>query len=169
MGSTREKGKIPHSEWPKILARYNGGETIASIGRAYKCTGPAIRYIVKRTASVRTGKPGSSLSRKAVVPSSDRSTVMSLPLDRAASVRDEILGDDLRQRVSGDIASFLVALDQVVLEGSSRSAVVLQEATDRLMRSTARIRLELERMLSASKGAGPGKAAREKILSLPNA
>jgi hypothetical protein len=94
---------------------------------------------------------------------------MSLPLDRAASVRDEILGDDLRQRVSGDIASFLVALDQVVLEGSSRSAVVLQEATDRLMRSTARIRLELERMLSASKGAGPGKAAREKILSLPNA
>ena len=55
MAGTREKGKIPHGEWAKILARYRGGETIARIGRDYGCTPPAIRYIIKRSGGVLKG------------------------------------------------------------------------------------------------------------------
>src|SRR6185437_13928674 len=48
MSNPREKGKIPHSEWPEIHMRYGKGESLASIARDYRCTAPAIRYIVKR-------------------------------------------------------------------------------------------------------------------------
>jgi hypothetical protein len=68
-----------------------------------------------------------------------------------------VLGAELRERVSADIASFLVALDQVV-EGSAKSAVELQDATDRLMRSTARVRLELERLLAREQASKPARA-----------
>jgi hypothetical protein len=59
----------------------------------------------------------------------------------------DVLGAELRKRVSGDLASFLVALDQVVDGGSVQSLTDLQEATDRLMRSVARTRMEIERLL----------------------
>lgn len=156
MGSTREKGKIHRSEWPKILARYNGGETIASIGRAYGCTAPAIRYIVKRSGTLK-GEPerrGVSEGAKASRQPTSRSNLRPVGSGDAAepvAVRRgprtgaQILGQELRKRVSSDVASFLVAFDQVVLEGSIGSLAELQEATDRLMRSTARVRLELER------------------------
>ena len=60
----------------------------------------------------------------------------------------DILGPELRTRVSSDVALFLVALDHAVIDGSAESVAQLQDATDRLMRSTARTRLELERLLS---------------------
>ncbi len=72
------------------------------------------------------------------------------PLIAAPSERpapNAVLPPELRQRVSGDVASFLVALDHMVLEGSLESVAGLQEATDQLMRSVARTRLELERLL----------------------
>ena len=166
MGSTREKGKIPHTEWPKIVARYNGGETIASIGRAYGCTAPAIRYIVKRSGTLK-GESGGKRTSSRLTPSrqhesqldalsaSDGGGVLPLAVARAGRpVGRQVLGAELRRRVSGDVASFLVALDQAVLGGSVEAIADLQEATDRLMRSTARTRLELERLLSSYEGAG---------------
>ena len=162
MASARTKGKIPHSEWPKILARYSGGETIASIGRDYGCTAPAIRYIVKRSGNLgdRPGRDGStppSTERKgwttASTAGSDRDARVSTFATRVSG--DWMLGAELRRRVTGDVASFLVALDQAMIEGSSESVVELQEATDRLMRSTARIRLELERVSGEEKLAAP--------------
>ena len=165
MGSTREKGKIPHSEWPKIVARYNGGETIASIGRAYSCTAPAIRYIVKRSGTLKS-EPSRRRTASRLNPSrQDAAQLESLSaagdsgVPRLAAARlgrtggRQILGAELRRRVGGDVASFLVALDQAVLDGSVESIANLQEATDRLMRSTARTRLELERLLSSYEGA----------------
>jgi hypothetical protein len=77
--------------------------------------------------------------------------------------RGHVLGPELRQRVSGDVASFLVALDHAVLEGSLESVANLQEATDRLMRSTARTRLELEQLLNGQETAGMREKSRRKV------
>lgn len=174
MGSTREKGKIPHSEWPKIVARYNGGETIASIGRAYGCTAPAIRYIVKRSGTLK-GEAGRRRMISRLNPSRQHTTQLDalsaaedggvLPVAVARAGRTmgrQVLGVELRKRVSGDVATFLVALDQAVLDGSVEGIANLQEATDRLMRSTARTRLELERLLSSYEGAAAEEDVRDK-------
>jgi hypothetical protein len=169
MGSTREKGKIPHSEWPKILARYNSGETIASIGRVYGCTAPAIRYIVKRSGPLKdqpSRRPISDVSKAPRREGSLAAETGQLPsMGRAKLTRGpQILSEELRKRVSSDVALFLVALDQAVVDGSVASISSLQEATDRLMRSTARTRLELERMLSGYGSAGVQRDSREEIL-----
>lgn len=169
MAGDREKGKIAHSEWSKIVARYRAGETIAQIGRDYGCTAPAIRYIVKRTGAFHAGAEGGTGAERASKLQPSRSAAAEAVTARAGGAsaggarQDRILGTELRQRVSGDIASFLVALDQAVIEGSPRSAAELQEATDRLMRSTARVRLELERLLTGEQR--PARAVKAQAAS----
>lgn len=149
MAAKREKGKIPHAEWPNILAKYGKGETMAQIGREYGCTAPAIRYIIKRSGLLKGGA-GDERAPKGDGPSRQHdpaaAPAMVMPSWRAS--HGHVLGPELRQRVSGDVASFLVALDHAVLQGSLESVANLQEATDRLMRSTARTRLELEQLLN---------------------
>lgn len=142
MTGKREKGKIPRREWPIISARYSKGETMAQIARAYGCTAPAIRYILRRS-----GLPNDEAGVGAVI--SHGSAARPASSTSLRSIRGHVLGPELRQRVSGDVASFLVALDYVDIEGTHESVANLQEATDRLMRSAARTRLELERLLSA--------------------
>src|ERR1700693_1454439 len=44
-----KRGKIPQSDWPLIMARYDAGETLASIARTYDCSPPAISYVVSRS------------------------------------------------------------------------------------------------------------------------
>jgi hypothetical protein len=161
MANLREKGKISRSEWPNILARYDKGETIAQIGRDYGCTAPAIRYIIKRSGLLKSAAPTAGGSRQPIGARRRESSTsvranrqtMVVPPKRAAP--EDILGAELRQRVSGDVASFLVALDQAVLDGSFESVASLQEATDRLMRSAARTRLELARLLGSRDMAEP--------------
>ena len=148
MANLREKGKIPRNEWPKILAKYGKGETIAQIGRDYGCTAPAIRYIIKRSGMLKPATAGDG-SRQQVTGRRESSTSVRGSIRTMVHASPEqILGQELRQRVGGDVAAFLVALDQAVLDGSHESIASLQEATDRLMRSTARTRLELDRLLS---------------------
>jgi transposase-like protein len=53
MEKSSKRGKIPQSDWPLIMARYEAGETLASIARTYDCSPPAISYIVSRNR----GKP----------------------------------------------------------------------------------------------------------------
>ena len=48
MEKASKRGKIPQSDWPLIMARYEAGETLASIARTYDCSPPAISYIVSR-------------------------------------------------------------------------------------------------------------------------
>src|SRR5258708_11577242 len=67
MANPRTKGKIPHGEWPQILAKYARGETIAQIGRDYGCTAPAIRYIIRRSGTLK-GESG----RKVLQPRASR-------------------------------------------------------------------------------------------------
>ncbi len=38
--------KIPQGEWSAIAARYAQGESISAIARTYRCTPPAIHYIL---------------------------------------------------------------------------------------------------------------------------
>ena len=65
----------------------------------------------------------------------------------AIMVNGDVLGANLRKRVSGDLATFLVALDHVVSHDSIENLTELQDATDCLMRSIARTRIEVERLL----------------------
>jgi hypothetical protein len=153
-----EKGKIPRTEWPKILALYAGGATIAEIGRRYGCTAPAIRYIIKRNGMLKGHATGESL------PAGPGGQQNAKGADRLARPRvadgrslappaglpgRDILGPDLRGRLSGTIASFLVSLDQAIVSGSPKSLIDLVEASDLLMRSIARTRIEIERRLAA--------------------
>src|ERR1700731_2643328 len=49
MEKSSKRGKIPQSDWPLIMSRYEAGETLASIARTYDCSPPAISYIVSRS------------------------------------------------------------------------------------------------------------------------
>ena len=49
MEKAGKRGKIPQSDWPLIMARYEQGETLSSIARTYDCSPPAISYIVSRS------------------------------------------------------------------------------------------------------------------------
>jgi hypothetical protein len=49
MDRSNKRGKIPQRDWPAIMARYEAGETLASIARSYDCSPPAISYIISRS------------------------------------------------------------------------------------------------------------------------
>lgn len=49
MERSGRRGKIPQQDWPSIIARYEAGETLASIARTYDCSPPAISYILSRS------------------------------------------------------------------------------------------------------------------------
>lgn len=49
MEKSNKRGKIPQTDWPLIMSRYEAGETLASIARTYDCSPPAISYIVSRS------------------------------------------------------------------------------------------------------------------------
>ena len=49
MEKSSKRGKIPQSDWPSIMARYEAGETLSSIARTYDCSPPAISYVVSRS------------------------------------------------------------------------------------------------------------------------
>jgi len=53
MERSSKRGKIPQEDWPSIMARYEAGETLASIARTYDCSPPAISYIVSRSRAHR--------------------------------------------------------------------------------------------------------------------
>lgn len=49
MEKSSKRGKIPQSDWPLIMVRYEAGETLSSIARTYDCSPPAISYVVSRS------------------------------------------------------------------------------------------------------------------------
>ena len=56
MEKSNKRGKIPQTDWPLIMARYEAGETLASIARTYDCSPPAISYIVSRNRDKPAGE-----------------------------------------------------------------------------------------------------------------
>src|SRR5258708_3174761 len=55
MEKSSKRGKVPQSDWPLIMARYDSGETLASIARTYDCSPPAISYVVSRSRARQLG------------------------------------------------------------------------------------------------------------------
>jgi hypothetical protein len=178
MVNLREKGKIPRNEWPRILSKYASGESVAQIGRDYGCTAPAIRYIIKRVGTLKSQAANEAASERKVSPASTsrRAISRNIVLDRDANAslstgspqvataaeigaNATLLGPELRARVTGDVVSVLAALDRAVLEGSVDSLMALREAVDSLMRSAARTRIDLGRILNGEEAAEFGHAA----------
>lgn len=150
MGNPRIRGKIAHSEWPKIAARVATGEPLAAVARSYQCTAPAIRYIVRRVPDGRQGAsdgPGTGRSR------ADAASIRTAPDFETFPAASPDLGNAplnnaLWSRVNGDIAVFLSAVDTLISENTVANERALLSATDRLLRATARTRLELEKAMS---------------------
>jgi hypothetical protein len=178
VAQARTKGKIPNSEWPSIVQRHLSGETIANIARSYDCTAPAIRYIVRRSTAAapdtsavmgpgHDGRPSAPLgtgkhwrSEKAeAAPSSGtggREKAVGRP-QQGEVPAPRGLGRDLVRRANGDIAAFIVALNAADTKLDEQAAEELREATDRLLQSCARTRLEIERMFPFSAQEPPGQ------------
>jgi hypothetical protein len=155
MKRRQEKGKIPHSEWKTIRARHAGGESLASIARSFDCTAPAIRYIVNRHAmDAQTGTTEEITSppfpATHPAPSADTAT----KTGEAASLAPAHAIQDIGERITGDFASFLVALDAVTEQLSERTLGLLRDSTDRLLRATARVRIEIDRIEKPGMRAG---------------
>src|SRR6185369_1086386 len=53
--------------------------------------------------------------------------------------------DALHTRVSSDVARFIAAFDVLTMSYSPHNITEMLDATDRLLRSAARVRIELER------------------------
>src|SRR5690242_21893004 len=69
MERSSKRGKIPQSDWPSIMARYEAGETLSSIARTYDCSPPAIGYVVSRSRARQPApaQPASEAPRLAAV------------------------------------------------------------------------------------------------------
>jgi len=177
------KGKINVSEWQTIFMRHSGGESFASIARSYGCTGPAIRYIVRRlrdTSDTKQNRSGSKIiseereaeSLKLPQATIDNESIFE-PRDPQADKQPSTHSAGKRElhstepvetdheafrnpftwffldRINGDIAAFLVALDAVANEPDDPSSLkVLREASDRLIRAGARTRMEIDILFS---------------------
>jgi hypothetical protein len=142
MINAREKGKIARSEWPRILARHNSGETLASIAKSFGCTGPAIRYIVSRETGRDEAVSGGSKANSAAQRVQDPSPIAAV-LKPAEFHSNKVIDQKLRERVNSDIAAFLVAFDSAFDCDSVAHREALLEATDRLLRAAARTRIAL--------------------------
>jgi len=61
MEKSNKRGKIPQADWPLIMARYDAGETLASIARTYDCSPPAISYVVSKSRARQPARDNSAM------------------------------------------------------------------------------------------------------------
>lgn len=133
------RGKISRSEWSEIVRRRTAGETYAAIARDYGCSAPAIRYILEQWRLRSTETSYTAISRT--------TGLRRLRAGREAPSRAGATNaamQSLRGAISSDIALFLVVFDSALVEPFPENVERLLDATDRLMRAAARIRIELQ-------------------------
>ena len=148
--NVRVRGKIRREEWPNIAERFRKGESLAEIARSYECTAPAIRYIIRRADRDETRRDNDSSAVAPVRAEGGRATAQVVSVEsRALAGRRS--GGEIWDRISSDIASFLAGLDAVSVNASDENYEALLHATDRLLRASARTRLEIERVLDSRK------------------
>lgn len=82
MEKSNKRGKIPQADWPLIMARYEAGETLASIARTYDCSPPAISYVVSRSRGRQVGG-GPAAGPSAAEPQLIKAADMSGPVQHA--------------------------------------------------------------------------------------
>jgi hypothetical protein len=164
VATDRPMRKIARSEWARIAARYAAGEALASIARDYHCTPPAIRYIVRhgmkpglKPATVphqeHAGRHEERTERKVaertestaqLESSEERAGTSNLPRpDQESAVSFDF---SLRDVMALEVSAFLVAFEAVMHKPADAEFDQLRDATDRLLRAVARIRIELERV-----------------------
>jgi hypothetical protein len=146
MANPRIRGKIPHAEWPKIAQRFAAGESLTAIAKSYQCTAPAIRYIVRRVhgaGSAFAAERDMNVKRPGTMPQ-QRATGGAHPLRRQAHTEIPI-ANTIWSRVNSDITNFLAAVDDLFTADNEKNRQALLSATDRLLRASARTRMELER------------------------
>ncbi len=149
MSNVRIRGKIRREEWPKISERFRKGETLADIARSYGCTAPAIRYIVRR-ADDKDIKQEKTFRSAPPREETERVSAQVLSVEsRFQPIRRS--GEEIWGRVSSDIAAFLAGMDAISLSESDENYEALLQAIDRLLRSTATTRMEVERILDSRK------------------
>lgn len=158
--------KISRAEWPAIGTRYAKGESLASIARDYRCTPPAIRYIV-RTERQQGGpeypeSPSENRAPDGIITNDATAVPSTLERDHLAQLANSVpptgptsrpysgaktdkFDVSLRDGMTLEISGLLVAFDAVVAEATPEAINQLRKAADRLLRATARIRIELER------------------------
>jgi hypothetical protein len=164
MGNPRVRGKIPHAEWPKIAQRVANGESLAAIAREYECTPPAIRYIAQRMSRQATGEPrateryGNARRFEVTPPQTRAAGAFSSQRTRGQAPTS----GEVWSRVNADIANFLTAVDTFSTADSPQSRTVLLDATDRLLRASARARMELERTFEQKLVNHPETASRRR-------
>lgn len=157
------------------MQRHVDGETIADIARSYHCTAPAIRYIVRRSAAAAAGASDQAIPVKAKPPSptaerpetafrtasAGERAVGRLPQGDLAAPRR--LSRELVRKANGDIAAFIVALNAADTNLDIQTLEDLRDATDRLLQSCARTRLEIERIFPFSAQEQPGGLSNESV------
>ncbi len=147
MGNPRIRGKIPHAEWPKIARRVASGESLAAMAREYQCTPPAIRYIVQRMSLKRTDGPHPAELHGEVhhVDVTPQQAESALTFSSQRQTRAQTpTSSEIWSRVNSDIANFLTAADVFFTADNPQNRNVLLDATDRLLRASARARMMLE-------------------------
>ena len=175
MPQVEPKRKIDHGELPAIIARHSTGESLASIARAYGCTPPAIRYIVRQERkSEAHGEDDHADAASASIGHEEEpgrlhaNSVSLLPPARPVGFsatrpdvgsRKEGFDSSLREAMTLEVSALLVAFDAVVTRPSAEAVDQLRSATDRLLRAAARIRIELERVPAS--GTGHGRARKK--------
>ncbi|HEX3863278.1 MAG TPA: hypothetical protein VHY35_16455 [Stellaceae bacterium] len=130
MEKTSKRGKIPQSDWPSIMARYEAGETLASIARTYLCSPPAISYVVSRS---RARQPAGKTTPQ--LPISPQPSVGTEPhwINNAAEVPDNAAEQPLAEPVATSIpvaSPTLETISQGMPNYEANSAVGANAATD---------------------------------------
>ena len=139
---SRQQRKIPREAWKTIMTRHRTGESLASIARAYECTAPAIGYIVRQGR--KSGDPVATPPVPRAAGRRPRRTSAPGPI-RPGPLPSAGFDLALREAMTLEISSFLVAFDAVVTAGGAEAFDRLRGATDHLLRPTARVRIALER------------------------
>jgi transposase-like protein len=140
MKTAEPRGKLSSEQKDSILEAYfDRDEPVAKIARDNKVTPPAIRYVIRRHAEANEGSDHAKLfaSRRAVL------AVSALTHHSVASGLD----GNICRRVTGMVAEFLAALDVAAASSQTEDLVLLQDASDSLMRAIARVRIEVARTL----------------------
>ena len=144
MEKSSKRGKIPQSDWPSIMARYEAGETLSSIARTYDCSPPAQPY-----RPTPQNQQQYQHANHDIAPPHTNTGDGGHPMPQSEQRKEAsgaFIDRELRVRVEADIAAFLAAFDAALAEDTSDSRAGLREATDRLLRAGARTRIELERL-----------------------
>ena len=107
MEKSSKRGKIPQSDWPLIMARYEAGETLASIARTYDCSPPAISYVVSRSRARQADRDSRNRSPERAGTAADQGRPASEPAETGAGRRSRLdapaaHGSRGHERAAGD-------------------------------------------------------------------